>query len=70
MTNTEKKISEMIEQAEVVADPLEKLVEKAKTDPGAPFEPDPARRLSPRYSPVSRICKSGMGLSSKGYEPS
>ena len=40
MTNTEKKISEMIEQAEVVADPLEKLVEKAKTDPGAPFEPE------------------------------
>ena len=44
---TEKKIIEMIEQAEVVADPLEKLVEKAK--------PTPARRLSPRYSPVSRI---------------
>src|SRR6266480_818224 len=40
MTNTEKKISEMIEQAEVFADPLEKLVEKAKTDPGAPFEPE------------------------------
>ena len=37
---TEKEICEMIEQAEVVADPLEKLVEKAKTDPGAPFEPE------------------------------
>src|SRR5206468_595909 len=37
---TEKKIIEMIEQAEVVADLLEKLVEKAKTDPGAPFEPE------------------------------
>src|SRR5262245_33730386 len=34
----EKKIVEMIEQAEAVADPLEGLVERAKTDPGAPFE--------------------------------
>ena len=37
---SEKKILEMIEQAEVVADPLENLVEKAKTDPSAPFEPE------------------------------
>jgi hypothetical protein len=38
---TDKKISEMIEQAEPVADPLEDLVEQRK--------PIPARRLSPRY---------------------
>jgi hypothetical protein len=37
---TEKQICEMIEQAEVVADPLENLVEKAKTNPGEAFEQD------------------------------
>ncbi len=36
----EKKIIEMIEQAEVVADPLENLVERVKANPGAAFEPD------------------------------
>jgi hypothetical protein len=38
--DTEKKISELIEQAEVVADHIEDLVEQTKTDPGAPFEPE------------------------------
>src|SRR6266542_1701517 len=37
---TEEKIFETIEQAESVSDPLEKLVEKAKTDPGVAFKPD------------------------------
>jgi len=40
IADTKKEICEMIEQAEVVADPLEDLVEQTKTDPGAPFEPD------------------------------
>ncbi len=35
---TEKEICNLIEQAEVVADPLDNLVEQTKTDPGAPFE--------------------------------
>jgi len=34
MTDTEKKISEMIEQAEVVVDPLQNLVEKAEVKTG------------------------------------
>jgi hypothetical protein len=38
MTETEKEICNLIEQAQLVADPLEDLVEKTKTDPGAPFE--------------------------------
>jgi hypothetical protein len=38
--NGEKKIIEMIEQAEVVAYPLDNLVEKAKTDVGVVFKPD------------------------------
>ncbi|HYU46746.1 MAG TPA: hypothetical protein VEK84_11305, partial [Terriglobales bacterium] len=37
---TEEKIFETIEQAESVSDPLENLVEKAKTDPGVAFKPD------------------------------
>jgi len=37
---TEKVISEIIEQAAVVVGPLENLIAKAKTDPGAAFEPD------------------------------
>jgi hypothetical protein len=37
---TEKKILEIIEQADVVTDPLEDVVEQTKTDPGAPFEPE------------------------------
>ena len=37
---TEKVISEIIEQAAVVVDPLKNLIAKAKTDPGAAFEPD------------------------------
>src|SRR5689334_21886256 len=36
--DTEMKINELIEAAEVVTDPLEALLEQAKTDPGAPFE--------------------------------
>ncbi len=36
----EKKIIETIEQAEVVVDPLENLIEKAKTDLGVVFKPD------------------------------
>src|SRR6266568_7437106 len=38
--DTENKISEIVEQADVVLDPLENLVENAKADPGAAFEPD------------------------------
>ncbi len=40
MTESAKKIDDVIKQAEVVADPLENLVERAKTDMGAAFEPD------------------------------
>src|SRR6266536_4158495 len=36
----ETKIPEMIGQAELVVDPLENLVERAKANPGAAFEPD------------------------------
>src|SRR6266568_7673061 len=40
MTESAKKIDDVIKQAEVVADPLENLVERVKTDLGAAFEPD------------------------------
>jgi hypothetical protein len=42
----ENLIAAVIEAAEDICDPLEGLVEKAATDPGAPFEPDALERLA------------------------
>jgi len=39
-------IAAVIEAAEDIRDPLEGLVEKTATDPGAPFEPDALERLA------------------------
>jgi hypothetical protein len=43
---TESKICAAIDAAEEVADPLEGLVKKATTDPGAPFAPEVLERLA------------------------
>jgi len=43
---TENRIVAAIDAAEEVRDPLEGLVEKAETDPGAPFRPDALHQLA------------------------
>ena len=45
-TETEKLIAATIDAAEDIHDPLEKLIEKTATDPGAPFAPDALLRLA------------------------
>ena len=45
-TTAEEIITETIDGAEEVRDPLEGLVEKTATDPGAPFAPDTLERLA------------------------
>ena len=42
----ENLIADAIEQAEDIRDPLEELVEKTATDPGAAFEPEVLERLA------------------------
>jgi hypothetical protein len=43
---TENLIAAAIDMAEDVRDPLEGLVEKTSTDPGAPFVPDALERIA------------------------
>ena len=43
---TENRIVAAVDAAEDVRDPLEELIEKAETDPGAPFRPDALHQLA------------------------
>ena len=43
--DTEDTVAVTIDAAEEVHDPLDGLVERTATDPGAPFEPDVLERL-------------------------